>query len=76
MVILVPVLASLTWRSARIPLGGCREKMSRGGKTEEARDVILRFSLRCVPEKELVDWKWPIPGCLPPVGTSYGRNRS
>ena len=51
MVILVPVLASLTWRSTPIPLGGCREKMSRGGKTEEARDVILRSSLRCVPEK-------------------------
>lgn len=29
----------------------------RADKTEEARDVILRSSLRCVPEKELVDWK-------------------
>ena len=28
----------------------------RADKTEEARDVILRSSLRCVPEKELVDW--------------------
>ena len=29
----------------------------RADKTEEARDVILRSSLRCVPEKELVDWE-------------------
>ena len=29
----------------------------RADKAEEARDVILRSSLRCVPEKELIDWK-------------------
>ncbi|MBQ6761717.1 MAG: amino acid-binding protein [Bacteroidales bacterium] len=29
----------------------------RADKTEEARDVILRSSLRCVPEKELIDWQ-------------------
>jgi hypothetical protein len=28
----------------------------RADKTEEARDVILRSSLRCVPEKELSEW--------------------
>ncbi|MBQ5984810.1 MAG: amino acid-binding protein [Bacteroidales bacterium] len=28
----------------------------RADKTEEARDVILRSSLRCVPEKELPEW--------------------
>jgi len=28
----------------------------RADKTEEARDVIQRSSLRCVPEKELPDW--------------------
>ena len=28
----------------------------RADKTEEARDVILRSSLRCVPEKELSAW--------------------
>ena len=28
----------------------------RADKAEEAREVILRSSLRCVPEKELPDW--------------------
>ena len=28
----------------------------RADKTEEAREVILRSSLRCVPEKELPEW--------------------
>ena len=28
----------------------------RADKTEEGRDVILRSSLRCVPEKELPEW--------------------
>jgi len=28
----------------------------RADKTEEARDVIQRSSLRCVPEKELPEW--------------------
>jgi hypothetical protein len=28
----------------------------RTDKTEEAREVIQRSSLRCVPEKELPEW--------------------
>ena len=29
----------------------------RADKAEEARDVILRSSLHCVPEKDLINWK-------------------
>ena len=29
----------------------------RADKTEEAREIILRSSLRCVPEKELIEWQ-------------------